>query len=56
MTYFAAYINKTHVGAKKISGNEIWPKLYLTMGTLAWEQDILTTKFIKAVSTEYQCF
>lgn len=58
MNYFAAYnINKMYVGAKKkISGNEILPKLYLTMGTLAWEQDVLVTKFIMALSTEYQFF
>lgn len=36
-----------YVRAKKNSSKEILPKLYLTMGILAQEQDILMTKFIK---------
>lgn len=54
MNYFAANnINKMYA---RFSGNEISPKLYLEMGILASEQDMLMSKSIKALGTEISVF
>lgn len=55
MNYFAAN-SSNKISAQDTNGNEISPKLYLEMGILASEQDMLMSKSIKALGTEISVF